>query len=284
MTDDHRDTDAEPAASRPGERPRKSGPVVFGIDVNPVDQAKVGIGPEAVGPTGPHPAVASAGEPAVWLRHNRIDLALHLLRAGDRPDAPKLLHLHGLGECTPAQAPVLLQGWSGEIWGLDFTGHGRSSVPRGGGYTAELLMADVDAALAHLGSATVIGRGLGAYVALLISGARPELVRGAVLLDGPGIVGGGIGPGSPRITLVPSRATTPDSYALAELSIDLRPPDYALTYLHQAVQFSDLDEPITLSGIVRPPWLAAVELEPGVRIATTDEALMRYSEMWRPSR
>ena len=52
-------------------------------------------------------------------------------------------------------------------------------------------MADADAALAHLGPATVYGRGLGAYVALLIAGARPDLVRGAVLDDGPGLVGGG---------------------------------------------------------------------------------------------
>ena len=52
-------------------------------------------------------------------------------------------------------------------------------------------MGDVDAALAHLGPSTVLGRGLGAYIALLIAGARPDLVRGAVLADGPGLVGGG---------------------------------------------------------------------------------------------
>ena len=55
-------------------------------------------------------------------------------------------------------------------------------------------MGDADVALAHLGAATVLGRGLGAYVALLIAGARPHLVRGAVLCDGPGLAGGGIGP------------------------------------------------------------------------------------------
>jgi pimeloyl-ACP methyl ester carboxylesterase len=40
-------------------------------------------------------------------------------------------------------------------------------------------MADVDIALRHLGEATVLGRGLGGYVAFLIAGARPTLVRGA---------------------------------------------------------------------------------------------------------
>ena len=72
---------------------------------------------------------------------------------------------------------------------LDFTGHGASTMPIGGGYTAEILMADVDAALDHLDEATVVGRGLGAYVALLISGARADRVRGVVLADGPGLSG-----------------------------------------------------------------------------------------------
>ena len=46
------------------------------------------------------------------------------------------------------------QAWPGAVWGLDFTGHGASTVPVGGGYSAELLMGDADAALAELGPAT----------------------------------------------------------------------------------------------------------------------------------
>ena len=52
---------------------------------------------------------------------------------------------------------------------------------------------------AHLGPATLHGRGLGAYVALLTAGARPDLVRGAVLDDGPGLAGGGAEPTTPFV-------------------------------------------------------------------------------------
>lgn len=257
-------------------RRRKSGPIVFDIDVDPVDPQRVAIGSDAVGAPGVHRAVEPAGVPTVVLRHNRIELALHQLRAACEPGVRPLLHLHGLAECTPAEPSESVAGWPGAIWGLDFTGHGRSAIPRGGGYTAELLMGDVDAAIAHLGTVTIVGRGIGAYVALLIAGARPTSVHGAVLLDGPGIVGGGIGPSTPRITLAPLRGTTPDPFALAELTVDVRPPDYALTYLHLAVQGSALASPVTLSGVVRPPWMAAIEHEPGVACAPVHDALATY--------
>lgn len=278
MNEDASSVESKSTSGSGSERQHKRGPISYDIDVNPVDQSTVAIGPDAVGASGTHVAIAAAGEPEVWCRHNRIDLALHHLQTA-QPNATSgaLLVLHGLGECIPAHASIRLRDWPGDIWGLDFTGHGHSSVPRGGGYTAELLMGDVDAALAHLGTATVVGRGLGAYVALLIAGARPKLVNGAILCDGPGIVGGGIGPGSPRITLAPPSHGTPDFYALAELSVDVRPPDYALTYLHQAVQFSGLTDPVTVAGIVRPPWLAAIEHEPGVRLADVAAALESYA-------
>jgi pimeloyl-ACP methyl ester carboxylesterase len=60
-------------------------------------------------------------------------------------------------------------------------------------------MADADTALRHLGRATLVGRGLGAYVALLLAGARPTGVRGAILRDGLGLAGGGPRPGTPQI-------------------------------------------------------------------------------------
>ena len=86
-------------------------------------------------------------------------------------------------------------GWPGPVFALDFTGHGDATVPVGGGYTAEQMLADADTALQHIGEATVVGRGLGAYVALLLAGGRPKQVRGAILCDGPGFEGGG---GEPR--------------------------------------------------------------------------------------
>src|ERR671919_2352547 len=147
------------------------------------------------------PRDASMNVQTITVRHNRIELALHRLRDGADHDggARPLLHLHGLGERSPAAMPDELTGWPGPVWGLDFTGHGASTVPVGGGYFCELLMADVDAALAHLGEATLYGRGLGAYVALLTAGARPELVRGAILDDGPGLTGGGGEPTTPYV-------------------------------------------------------------------------------------
>lgn len=220
---------------------------------------------------------AFANRPFTELRHGKITLALHPLRdARDAATGPLLL-LHGLGERTPDALPQHLDGWPGAIWGLDFTGHGASTVPAGGGYTCESLMADADAALAHLGPVTLLGRGLGAYVALLLAGARAEQVRGAILTDGPGMVGGGIGPGAPRVTLAGPWPSPPDPFALAELSVDVRPPDYATTYALLAVQGSELSVPLAVCGSVRPPWLEAVVREPGVVTESLSEALARYA-------
>jgi len=210
----------------------------------------------------------------VTLRHVRVELALHQLSEGDgRP----LLLLHGLGERSPESVPQWASAWPGPVHGLDFTGHGESTVPAGGGYTAEALMGDADAALAHLGSATVLGRGLGAYIALLIAGARPDLVRGAVLTDGPGLAGGGPVPGSPNVLRLDRSAPgPPDPFALAELSRDVRPPDYAAAFVFQAVNRSELSEPIAVSGHSRPEWLRAVVDSPGVRVLPVDDALALY--------
>ncbi len=226
--------------------------------------------------------------PSVTLRHNKVDLALHRLRekadgrdsmartpgaVGDPDEGASqtgtrrpLLHLHGLGERSPAQVPGHLAAWPGPVWALDFTGHGASTVPAGGGYFCELLMADVDAALAHLGPCTLYGRGLGAYVALMTAGARPDLVRGAILDDGPGLTGGGVEPTTSFVLGAPLAVSgSPDPYALLELSHDVRPPDYATTYARQAATLSGLDVALAVSAVVRPSWLTAVAAEPGVR-------------------
>ena len=99
------------------------------------------------------------------LQHNRVTLALHKVREGTgRP----LLLLHGLGEDAVRVSGIPLQ-WSGPVYALDFTGHGQSDIPNGGGYNAEILMADVDIALRHIGEpVTILGRGLGGYVGFLI--------------------------------------------------------------------------------------------------------------------
>ncbi len=210
----------------------------------------------------------------VFLTHNTVQLALHCLRTGaGRP----LLLLHGLGERTPSAAPAWTDTWPGPVHGLDFTGHGVSTVPMGGGYSAETMLADADIALAHLGEVTIAGRGLGAYVALMIAGARPQLVRGAVLSDGPGLWGGATGPTSSSFYGVDPPYDAPDPNALIDLSRDLRPPDYASLFVRMAMEHSGLTEPIAVAASVRPPWLVAVVDEVGVTVCTLTEALATFA-------
>ena len=194
-----------------------------------------------------------------YLQHGRIRLALHRLQCAPNPEACQpLLLLHGLGECASAHHPSSFSHWPGHVYALDFTGHGQSSIPQGGGYSCEALMGDVDIDLAHIGPATICGRGLGAYVALLIAGGRPELVRGAVLLDGPGLAG--TCPSStPYIPPVDTHlAAPPDPFAIAELATDARPAEYAAHFALLASQASPLPQPIAICTREQPPWLTAV--------------------------
>jgi pimeloyl-ACP methyl ester carboxylesterase len=217
------------------------------------------------------------------LRHGKIDLALHHLRPARADGGRPLLVLHGLGERSPVATPRWADGWPGPVAALDFTGHGHSTVPRGGGYTAELLLGDADAALAELTDGdetraiTVVGRGLGAYIALQLAGARATQVRGAVLVDGPGLAGGPTGPTSQSFFSLPPSATPPDPYALVELGRDLRPPDYATFFVRLALAASDLDHPIAVSSVFRPEWLEAVAREHGVLDAPLAEALATFA-------
>ena len=208
------------------------------------------------------------------LTHNRVSLALHHLRDGTgRP----LLLLHGLGERSPAAVPSWAVAWDGPVAALDFTGHGDSTIPRGGGYTSEILLADADIALAALGSATLVGRGLGAYIALQLAGARPRDVVGAVLCDGPGLAGGPTEPTSQSFVRIDGDGQVPDPYALVELGRDLRPPDYATWFVRLALEGSALDEPITVAATYRPAWLEAVAAEHGVADAALAAALAAYA-------
>ena len=211
------------------------------------------------------------------LIHGKVRLALHELRGGR---GRALLLLHGLGERSPAKPPPEADVWPGPVLALDFTGHGQSSVPAGGGYTAEILMADADAALAELGTATLMGRGIGAYAALLLAGARPGAVRGAILRDGAGLAGGGPRPGGSHIPASEADPVVPpDPFAVAELSRDVRPPDYASSFARQAAQLSGLERPITVCAVGRPDWLRAVIEEPGVEISDPRSALAAYARI-----
>jgi len=211
-----------------------------------------------------------------FLTHGRIELALHCLRDAD---GPALLLLHGLGEQSPQQLEPDYENWPGPVYALDFTGHGQSTVPRGGGYTAELLQADVDIALAEIGPATIVGRGLGAYVSLLIAGGRPELVRGVVMRDGTGLAGGGAGLTSPYIGFADlTQLTPPDPYAIVELATDARPPDYCTEFVRLAVEYSGLHRPISVCACERAPWINGVVAEMGVEVTNVAEALNFYAQ------
>ena len=221
-------------------------------------------------------APADGGTNPQIIRHGRMDLALWTVRRGvGRP----LLLLHGLGESTRPTVPAVADAWPGPVHGLDFSGHGASSLSRGGGYTAEIMLADADAALAALGEATVLGRGLGAYVALLLAGARPAAVKGVILADGPGLIGGGVQPGSPSVPFAPSPDRTPDPYALLELARDVRPPDYSSIFVRFVFQGSELAEPIVVSAVGRAEWLDAVVAEPGVLQLPIPEALAHFADV-----
>jgi hypothetical protein len=71
--------------------------------------------------------------------------------------------------------------------------------------------------------------------------------------------------------------TAPDPYALLELARDIRPADYATAYARQAVEFSEIDRPISVAAVARPPWLAAVADLPGVVTERVGDALARFS-------
>lgn len=222
----------------------------------------------------------------VLLRHNKVDLALHVLRAdpidASTPTRPLLL-LHGLGDRSPSSVPHWCVSWPGPIAALDFTGHGDSTVPAGGGYSPELLMADVDQALAYLTdddadrSITLLGRGLGAYVALQIAGARAGQVHGAILVDGPGLAGGPTGPTSQSVFALDTDGSSPDPYALVELGRDLRPGDYAVSFVNLANAGAPVANPITVASSFRPKWLAAVVETPGVVESSLADALDMYA-------
>jgi pimeloyl-ACP methyl ester carboxylesterase len=214
------------------------------------------------------------------LQHGRISLALHHLKESEH--GWPLLVLHGLGERSPEAVGLDIAGWNGSIYALDFTGHGDSQSPVGGGYSAEILMADVDTALANLGPCTVLGRGLGGYIALLIAGARPALVRGAIIDDGLGLMGGGGSPGSIHLDL-PNRLTAiektpnPDPYALLEMSSDIRPADYASSFAFAASQGTENRVSVAVVAKVRPTWLSGIVEQFGVEEMPLTDALAVFA-------
>ncbi len=79
----------------------------------------------------------------------------------------------------------------------------------------------------------------------------------------------------------PGAVGPPDPFALVELAVDVRPPDYASSFARQATQLSDMERPISVCTLERPDWLRAVLDEPGVEECEPAQALAYYAERLR---
>jgi len=203
------------------------------------------------------------------LEHGRVRIALRELRSGP---APALLAVHGLRGSSEEWGDALAS-WRGAVHALDLTGHGRSARLAGGAYHPELLAGDVDVAIASTGARHLVGRGLGAYLALLVAGSRPDQIDGALLLPGDGIEGGGPEPVfddlAERFAASHWRASGagdgPSDPALSALEADIRPPAYATSFARRARRLLLAED-----GGTRPPWWTAIRELGTARIVSTD--------------
>jgi len=214
------------------------------------------------------------------LHHGRVEIVLHELKTGAgsaRDDAvPPLLLLHELGgrseDWLGREAwRDAWRTWPGPVHALDFAGHGHSAHVVGGAYSPEYFLADADQALAALGDrAALVGVGLGAWVALLLAGARSERVPAALLWPGPGLAGGGSLPDfdagpvgatdfEERCEQALRRYAPGTDLAVCHCEVDLRPVDYARCFAERAPHL--LFSAVASAGGPAPDWwLAAREV------------------------
>jgi pimeloyl-ACP methyl ester carboxylesterase len=198
------------------------------------------------------------------IQHGRVTLELHELV---RRDGPALLLLHGLfgSSADWGEAPAT---WRGPVFALDFAGHGQSEWVAGGAYYPEMLAGDADAVLAHVGQAAVAGAGVGAYVALLVAGARHDVVPAALLLPGAGLAGGGALPDFhsefPQFEVAARKAGECDPLVRI-LERDIRPVDYAEPFACAAHRLLLAED-----GESRPPWWEAARRSPSAEVVTAD--------------
>ena len=157
---------------------------------------------------------------------------------------------------------------------LDFSGHGDSDWARGGGYTPELFVADADAVLASIVSPdddegiALAGAGSGAYVALLLAGARPGVVRAALLGPGAGL---GETDGEPDFERTPERMRDPGDVpdgcdpSLWRYFGEMKPREYVESFAARAKRLLLLED-----GTERPPWWAIARAAPGAEATGPD--------------
>lgn len=204
------------------------------------------------------------------LEHGRIEVELHQLSKGE---GRALLLLHGLYG-SAADWGEGFGSWPGPVFGLDFAGHGRSQWLKGGAYTPEILAGDVDVALRHVGNASLVGAGIGAYVALLVAAARRDVVAAALLLPGQGLDGGGATPDferTPRSVADVARPRQGCDPMVCFLDDDVRPLDYAESFARKAPRLILVED-----GTPRPPWWrAAREVAHAETVADVEAGLAR---------
>ena len=206
-----------------------------------------------------------------------LELVLFELR---RKGRPRLLLLHGLGERSPCTVPGEVARWPGGIYALDFSGHGGAARSVGGGYSSEGLMADTDAALAALGPCTVMGRGIGGYVAMLLSGTRAGSVTGVIVTDGPGFAGGEAEMWPHALGGRQDGPSLADPMAIAELTIEERPREYAARFVRQSAAAHPGRFPVMVCAVSRPAWVVEALAQGGVA-SSLPEALDYYADVPR---
>ena len=214
------------------------------------------------------------------LPHGRIGLELHRIRPErHQGEGPPLLLLHELYGSSVGWNGAA-DAWPGPVHGLDFCGHGDSDWLVGGAYCSELLLGDADVALAQIGSATVMGKGVGAYVALLLAGARSAVVSAAVLAPGCGDDGGGawpdfLAPAFHQHLAPPSREVAGVDPNVRAIELEARPIDYVEPFAKAAQRLWFVED-----GTPRAPWWdAARKAAQTPRVAADlTEALQQLGE------
>lgn len=208
--------------------------------------------------------------------HGDLTLAVHELQSGSGPALLLVHELEGSARSWSegADACTAWTSWPGSVFALDLAGHGASGWRQGGAYTPELFAADIDATLAVIGVVVLAGAGIGAYAALLVAGARPELVAATLLLPGRGLSGGGAAPAvakEPAFVaslegLEAERAAqdVPADPLVRTCASDVRPPDYARAFAASARRIVLHED-----GLERPPWWESIRRLEGV-VATRD--------------
>lgn len=109
----------------------------------------------------------------------------------DRPDAPRVLCLHGWLDNAASFIPLARHLDGIDLYALDFAGHGHSDHrPAGVRYAFTEYLFDLDAVLDALGweRADLLGHSLGGGVACVYAAAAPERVRRIAVADGLGLI------------------------------------------------------------------------------------------------